>query len=110
VVGKTPYEAWTGKKPIISHLRRVGCLAYAHVPKEERGKLNPKSKALIMLGYGECVKGYRLYDKDRRQVIYSKDVIFNELKNGFGQDGQNAPVPAVIFDELFDQPLGEEDL
>jgi len=35
VVGKTPYEAWDGRKPISTHLRVFGCLAFVHVPKEK---------------------------------------------------------------------------
>jgi hypothetical protein len=27
--GKTPYEAWFGKKPGVKHLRTFGCTAYA---------------------------------------------------------------------------------
>ena len=40
VKGKTPLEAWTGKKPNVKHLRVFGCEAYAHVPKDERQKLD----------------------------------------------------------------------
>jgi hypothetical protein len=28
----TPYEAWNGRKPMVSHMRIFGCLAYALVP------------------------------------------------------------------------------
>eukprot|EP00253_Pinus_taeda_P012577 PITA_12577 len=37
---KTPQEAWTGKKPSLSHLRVFGCDAYVHVPKEKRTNLD----------------------------------------------------------------------
>ena len=30
LVGMTPYEAWTGDKPNVEHLRVFGCIAYAH--------------------------------------------------------------------------------
>ena len=39
----TPYEAWYGHKPHVSHLRVFGCAAYAHIPKADRRKLDPKS-------------------------------------------------------------------
>ena len=39
LVGKTPMEVWSGKKPSIRHLHVFGCEAYAHAPKEERSKL-----------------------------------------------------------------------
>ena len=32
VNGKTPYQAWTGKKPDVSSLRVFGCDAFAHIP------------------------------------------------------------------------------
>ena len=31
----TPYEAWMGMKPNVSHLRVFGCDAYSHLPKDE---------------------------------------------------------------------------
>src|SRR5579862_2096253 len=35
IKGKTPYEAWFGKKPNLSHLRVIGTAAYVHVAKEK---------------------------------------------------------------------------
>ena len=78
LINKTPYEAWNGKKPNVDHLKVFGCTAYAHVPKDERKKLDSKAKKCIFLGYGSNVKGYRLYDVKSRKVIISRDVIFNE--------------------------------
>jgi len=74
----TPYEAYTGVKPNVSNLRIFGCIAYAHVPKDERKKLDPKSRKCFMLGYGTETKGYRLFDINRNRVIFSRDVLFNE--------------------------------
>jgi len=31
VCNQTPYEAWTGRRPTISHLRVFGCVPYALV-------------------------------------------------------------------------------
>jgi IS30 family transposase len=36
---KTPQEAWTGRKPNVSHLRVFGCKAFAHILDEKRSKL-----------------------------------------------------------------------
>ena len=47
VSGKTRYEAWTTKKPSVSHPWVFGCKAYAHVPKDERGKLDQSGQVLI---------------------------------------------------------------
>jgi hypothetical protein len=35
---------------------------YAHIPKDERKKLDSKAKKYVLLGYGTETKGYRLYD------------------------------------------------
>jgi len=43
VEGKTPYEAWTGRKPNISHFRVFGCDAYAFVVPEKTKKLDKRS-------------------------------------------------------------------
>lgn len=81
VNGKTPFEALTGEKPNIGNLRRFGCVAYAHIPKDERRKLDPKARRCIHMGYGVDTKGYRLYDPSRKRIVYSRDVVFNESDN-----------------------------
>lgn len=32
----TPYEKWYGRKPIVTHLKVFGCVAYAHIPDMKR--------------------------------------------------------------------------
>ena len=76
----TPYEAWMGMKPNVSHLHVFGCGAYSHVPKDERNKIDPKARKSIFMGYGDGVKGYRLYDQDKQRIYYSRDVIFHEAR------------------------------
>ena len=49
VKGMTPFEAWTGKKRKVGHLRAFGCVAYAHVPRtlmyrRTKDKTRPESK------------------------------------------------------------------
>ncbi len=57
---KTPQEAWSGRKPDVSHLRIFGCKAFAHVPDKKRTKLESKSMPCVFLGYYEGTKAYRL--------------------------------------------------
>ena len=80
VEGMTPYEAWKGYKPNVSHFRIFGCGAYVHIPKDERSKIDPKAKKSIFIGYGIGVKGYRLYDTSKARVIHARDVIFDEFQ------------------------------
>ncbi|CAL2227983.1 unnamed protein product [Prunus armeniaca] len=78
LVKKTPFEAYSGRKPGIKHLRVFGSLCYAHVPNQQRQKLDLASQRCVFLGYGSCEKGYRLYNLVTGKVIISRDVVFNE--------------------------------
>ncbi|KAK3894704.1 hypothetical protein Pcinc_001550 [Petrolisthes cinctipes] len=84
--GKTPCQALMGKKPTVHHLRVFGCVCYAHVPKDEWRQLDPKSVKCIFLGYGSEVKGYRLFDLDKKRILNSRDVIFDESHYEFKKE------------------------
>ena len=49
VMNMTPFEAWRGKKPSVSHLRVFGCTTYALV--DLRSKLDDKSVKCVFIGY-----------------------------------------------------------
>lgn len=87
----TPYERWYGRKPSVAHLKVFGCIAYAHVPDEQRKKLDGKAVKLRFVGYSGEQKGYRLLDdaSDRLEIKY--DVVFNE--DDFGKSGNEAKEP-----------------
>jgi hypothetical protein len=78
---KTPYEVWTRKKPSLEHLRVFGCDAYVHVPKENRSKMDNKSEKCIFIGYKDGVKGYKLWNLETKKTVYSRDVVFREVKD-----------------------------
>src|SRR5579875_3683115 len=56
----TPEEAWSGKRPTITHMRVFGCIAYAKVRDAKRTKLDAKGTKCLFLGYCEGTKAYRL--------------------------------------------------
>ncbi|MCO5600205.1 hypothetical protein L7F22_054314 [Adiantum nelumboides] len=72
----TPYESWYDRKPSVSYLRVFGCLAYAHIPQQLRGKLDDKAIKCIFVGYSSGSKGYRLYNPATNKIFESRDVIF----------------------------------
>lgn len=78
----TPFEAFIGRKPSVKHLKIFGSVCYAHIPKDERYKLDMKSRKCIFLGYSLEIKGYRLYDILNEKIFFSRDVIFNESMTG----------------------------
>ena len=64
-------RVWGGKDVSYRYLRVFGCLAYVHVAKDQRGKLDPKTRPCIFLGYGYEEFGYRLWDLGEKKVIWS---------------------------------------
>ena len=73
---KTPFEAWHGRKPVVSQLKVFGCIAYSLVPAQNREKFDEKGEKLIFVGYSDESKGYRLIDPTTSQLVISRDVIF----------------------------------
>ena len=77
---KTPKELWSGHKPNISHLRVFGCLAWVHILKKRRHKLQPKSRAMIFIGYEQGSNGYQFWDTAHQHFKISHDGKFAETR------------------------------
>jgi hypothetical protein len=75
--GRTPYEAWHGRKPAVSHIRVFGCLAFGkelgHI-----GKLDDRSTPGVFIDYAEGSKAYRSLDPGTQRVRMMRDVVFDE--------------------------------
>ena len=83
---RVPEEAWNGKSCHISHLRIFGCVAYAHVPKELRKKLDDRSEKCIFIGYSEESKAYALIIPSPRNIL-SVDML-SSMKKKLGMEAQ----------------------
>ena len=75
-----PQRVWTGKDILYRHLKVFSCLAYVHVAKEKQGRLDPKTRPCIFLGYGDDEFGYRLWNLEEKKVMWSRDIVFMEEK------------------------------
>jgi hypothetical protein len=75
---KTPFEAWHGMKPNVSHLKVFGCIARVKLVGPGLTKLVDRSKKMVFLGYESRTKGYRLLDLETNKMVVSRDVIFEE--------------------------------
>ncbi|CAL2242013.1 unnamed protein product [Prunus armeniaca] len=91
----TSEEAWTGRKPAVDHFRIFGCLAYAHVLDQKRGKLDDKSVKCVLLGVSEVSKAYMLYNPVTQKIIISRDVVFDE---GSSWNWSNTVSESIPFD------------
>eukprot|EP00253_Pinus_taeda_P025231 PITA_25231 len=75
---KTLYEELYGFKPVVKHLRVFGSKAFAHIPKEDKRKLNSKAIRYSFIGYCSQYKAYRLFNPSIHKIFVSRDVIFYE--------------------------------
>ena len=48
------------------------------MPKDERSKLDAKTRQCIFIGYGLDEFGYRIYDPIEKKLVRSRDIIFME--------------------------------
>ena len=77
----TPYEAYYGSKPNISHLREIGCKAFVLVQSERRRKIYSRSIESVLVGYSTTSKAYRCYYPTTGRIIVSRHVSFIEAKD-----------------------------
>lgn len=104
----TPFEAYSGRKPGIAHLKVFGSLCYVHVPTVLRHKLKPKSVKGVFVGYATCEKGYRIYNPISKKLTLLRDVIFYE-ESSWNWTECSDKVEAVFRDGIQDeQRLGME--
>ncbi|CAL8087744.1 unnamed protein product [Prunus armeniaca] len=75
---KTPFEAYSTRKPGVAHLKVFGSVCFVHKPAEGRQKLDAKSTKGVFVGYATCEKGYRVFDPITRKLLLSRDVVFDE--------------------------------
>ena len=76
--GKMPFKAWYGRKPSVSFLWIFGCIGHVGKTKPVLTKLEDRSTLMVLLGYEEGNKAYRLYDPCGGKVLVSHDIVFDE--------------------------------
>ena len=98
--GMTLEERYTGQTPFVQYFQIFGCLAYRHIPKEDRRKLDNKSSKYIFLGYDTATKAFRAYDATKKKIFVTRDLVFDEIRIGFQHLSNDNPDPLESF------PLG----
>ena len=63
----------------MSFLRIFGCVGHVKNTKPHLDKLEDRSMSMVLLGYEEDSKAYRLYDPKGGRVVVSRDVGFDEM-------------------------------
>jgi hypothetical protein len=78
-VPKTPYEMWTGRVPLVNHLRVWGSPAEVKVFNPTIAKLDSKTVSCHFIGYPERSKGFRFYCPDRStKFVETRHAVFLE--------------------------------
>lgn len=85
--GKTPYEAWNGKKPDISHFRKFGQDVYV-LEEVRESKLDRKARKVKFLAFLDGPKAIKYYDPERARFI--------GVSRNFTWDDSVAPGPLYI--------------
>ena len=99
---KTPLQVLSQHVTLPSLLliqpRVFGCVAFVHLHKNQRTKLEPCAVRCIFLGYGTNKKGYRCYDPTKKRVYVTMDVTFVESEN-FYLSQSTSPLQRETLDE-----------
>ena len=79
-------------------------MAYTKIPDARRTKIDDKSEKCIFIGYGDRRMGYKLYNPITKNVIMSRDVIFEEDKswqwNGDQEEAKGISMDLILEDEV----------
>jgi hypothetical protein len=78
ISGKTPFEAWYGKRPAVHYLRTFGCVVHVKNTTPNLKKLDDRRKPMIYICYEPGSKAYRAYDPVAKKVNVSRDMVFDE--------------------------------
>jgi hypothetical protein len=79
--GKTPFEAYHGRKPAVHYLRTFGCVAHVKTVRPHQKKLDDRSAPMVFIGYEPGAKAYRVYDPVAQRVHVTRDIIFDENRS-----------------------------
>jgi hypothetical protein len=101
---KTPYEVVWGRKPLVAHMRPIGCRAYVY-NRDLRAADKLESRTLIghLVGY-QGTNIFRIWMPTKDTVIVTRDVVFEPTLFFDGMDGYaSTPVIEEVI-ELLEYP------
>jgi hypothetical protein len=88
--GRIPKEAWTRKKVNYSFLNTFGCEAFFHIDKENRTKIEEKSKKCTYIG----------------DVIFNEKVMYTDQLQGKKQEKEKPEY--TVLDEITENEIPKE--
>uniref|UniRef100_T1IL07 Endonuclease n=1 Tax=Strigamia maritima TaxID=126957 RepID=T1IL07_STRMM len=81
IQNQVPYVLWRQRKLSLQHLKRPGCVAFVHIPKQKRqSKLDDRAWRGVMVDYAFGTRGYRIWKLETNEVAETKSVSFDETR------------------------------
>jgi hypothetical protein len=80
----------------VKNLHQFGCMAWYKVPEASRKKLDAKARSSILLSYLPNGSGFRLWDLEKKSVVKSCDVIFDNSSFPYGAKLSSSPPPVQV--------------
>jgi hypothetical protein len=78
LLNQSPYQVLHNTIPDLSHFKVFGSLCFASTLTAQRGKLDPRARKSLFLGYTPGMKGYVLYDLHSKHIFVSRHVVFHD--------------------------------
>jgi len=94
-LGITPYQAYTGRKPDIRHLRIFGSPVVSRLPGRRPAKLDSHTSGGIFLGFTSTSKNIYYRDSETKRVKIATHVTFDEAGYTI-PDSQLTPIQRTL--------------
>ncbi|KAK9924400.1 hypothetical protein M0R45_032769 [Rubus argutus] len=114
LINRLPSSVLQGKIPLevlASHVslpsfhnlpaRVFGCIAFVHIPQNQRSKLDARALKCVFVGYGGYQKGYKCYHPPTRRYYVTMDVTFFEDMSYFSSSDTALQGENSYFEELY---------
>ena len=101
---KTPYEIVWGRKPLVAHMRPIGCRAYVY---NRDLKVADKLESRVLIGHLVGYQGtniFRIWLPTKDTVIVTRDVVFEPTLFFSGMDGYATQSELEGVIELLEYP------
>ena len=105
VMDKSPYQVWTGRKPVLANLKVFGCHAYVTVNKEKRKKNWTLGRYAVGFSATQSMRK-RIVVKKLRMVVCLLAVTQSFMEDTFDCGSRDRPHNDVVIqdnDETTDQ-------
>ena len=86
MTNRTPYEVWTGRKPVLKHIKVWGSPAEARPYRPDERKLDSRTVSCYFVGYPERSRGYKFYNPTTRTFFETGNARFFEDVEFEGED------------------------